>query len=146
VEWFAALEPAAVRHGGILVQSAAVARALLPDQREIVPLHGDVHHDNVLDFGPRGWLAIDPKRLIGDRCFDYANILENPDHAIASDPQRFAVRIAVLAREAGLEREHLLRWSLAWSGLSAAWLLDDGLPGDTPLAVATLAADALRLV
>jgi streptomycin 6-kinase len=143
VEWFAPLEPAAARYGGILLRSAAAAREMLSHQREIVPLHGDIHHDNVLDFGPRGWLAIDPKRLIGDRCFDYANILENPDHLIAADPARFARRVAIICEEAGLDRARLLQWSLAWSGLSAAWFLDDNLPGDTPLAIAELAAAAL---
>jgi streptomycin 6-kinase len=142
-EWFAPLEPAAARYGGILVQSAEAARDLLANQQNIVVLHGDVHHDNVLDFGPRGWLAIDPKSLIGDRCFDYANILENPDHAIATDADRFARRIVVIAEEAGLERERLLRWVLAWCGLSAVWFLDDNQSGDAPLAVATLAARAL---
>lgn len=46
-------------------------------------LHGDLHHGNVLDFGPLGWLAIDPKGLHGESGFDYANILSNPDRASA---------------------------------------------------------------
>ncbi|WP_430515673.1 aminoglycoside phosphotransferase family protein, partial [Inquilinus limosus] len=48
------------RYGGIVARAAAIARDLLAERREIVTLHGDLHHDNVLDFGPRGWLAIDP--------------------------------------------------------------------------------------
>jgi streptomycin 6-kinase len=40
---------------------------LLTTQREKVVLHGDMHHGNVLNFGSRGWLAIDPKGLIGER-------------------------------------------------------------------------------
>jgi streptomycin 6-kinase len=52
--WFAALEPAAAKHGGILARAAAVARALLDEPREVGVLHGDLHHDNVLDFGARG--------------------------------------------------------------------------------------------
>src|SRR5262245_56486623 len=78
-QWFRDLEPAASAHGGILPRCAEVARALLDDPREVGVLHGDLHHDNVLDFGARGWLVIDPKRLIGERCFDFANIFTNPD-------------------------------------------------------------------
>ena len=40
-------------------------RTLLTLERDVVPLHGDIDHGHILDFGPRGWLAIDPKRLIG---------------------------------------------------------------------------------
>ena len=79
--WFAALEPAAARHGGILSLAAATARELLAEPQEVVVLHGDIHHGNVLDFGPRGWLAIDPKRLAGERGFDFANLFCNPDLA-----------------------------------------------------------------
>ncbi len=52
---------------------------ILQEEHEIRPLHGDLHHDNVLDFGARGWLAIDPKRLLGDRAFDYTTMFSNPD-------------------------------------------------------------------
>lgn len=47
-------------------------------------LHGDVHHGNVLNFGARGWLAIDPRGLVGERAFDHANLLCNPDVATAA--------------------------------------------------------------
>ncbi len=33
--------------------------------------------------GPRGWLAIDPKGLIGERGFEYANLFRNPDAEVA---------------------------------------------------------------
>src|SRR5688572_27241872 len=69
--WFADLWPFAAKHGGIWTHSAEVARELLAAPQDVVVLHGDIHHDNVLDFGSRGWLAIDPKRLIGERGFDY---------------------------------------------------------------------------
>src|SRR5919112_3062939 len=66
-EWFAALKPGAARHGGILELAAATARQLFAEPRDIVVLHGDIHHGNILDFGSHGWLAIDPKGLLGER-------------------------------------------------------------------------------
>lgn len=137
--WFAPLEPAAATHGGLLVPAAAAARALLAEPREVVPLHGDLHHDNVLDFGARGWLAIDPKRLIGERGFDFANILRNPDAQVATRPGRLARQVAVIAAAAGVDRKRLLRWVLAFAGLSAAWLIADGETPELDLAVAGLA-------
>ena len=61
-EWFWELEFAAATYGGILPLCSAVARELLAMPQDVVVLHGDIHHGNVLDFGERGWLAIDPKR------------------------------------------------------------------------------------
>jgi streptomycin 6-kinase len=138
--WFEALEPAAARHGDILSLAAASARELLAAPQEVVVLHGDLHHGNVLDFRRRGWLAIDPKRLVGERYFDFANLFCNPDPAIASAPGRLARQASVVAEAAGLERPRLLRWILAWAGLSAAFHLEDGETAEAALAVARLAA------
>jgi streptomycin 6-kinase len=139
-EWFAELEPAADRHGGVLRLAAATARDLLATPQDIAVLHGDLHHGNVLDGGTRGWLAIDPKCLVGERAFDYANLFCNPDRETASAPGRLGRQAGVVAAAAGLERERLLRWVLAYAGLSAAWTLGDGGHPETALAVAELAA------
>ncbi|TCH96799.1 APH(6) family putative aminoglycoside O-phosphotransferase [Roseococcus sp. SYP-B2431] len=146
--WFRELEPAAGARGGILTRCEATARDLLANPREVGVLHGDLHHDNVLDFGARGWLAIDPKRLLGERGFDYANIFTNPDLAdptrpVATLPGRFARRLEVVGQAAGLERRRLLLWILAWAGLSAAWYLGDGDPAAIDLEIAAVAAAEL---
>jgi streptomycin 6-kinase len=147
--WFRALEPAAAKHGGILPRCLQTARSLLADPREVCALHGDLHHDNVLDFGARGWLAIDPKHLVGERTFDFANIFTNPDLAdptrpVATDPGRFARRLEVVIEAAQLDRDRLLRWIIAWTGLSAAWFLGDGDPNAAiDLHIASLAAAEL---
>ncbi|HEV3425872.1 MAG TPA: aminoglycoside phosphotransferase family protein [Paraburkholderia sp.] len=141
--WFRSLWPAARQHGGLLAQCARTARKLLDTPQDIVVLHGDIHHGNVLDFGPRGWLAIDPKGLHGERGFDYANIFCNPDRDSALVPGRFEQRVNRVAEEAGLERQRLLQWILAWSGLSAAWILETGEAPDVDVDVARLAAALL---
>lgn len=144
--WFASLGPAARRHGGLLREAEAAARRLLSEPREVRPLHGDVHHDNVLDFGARGWLAIDPKHLIGERGFDYANLFCNPDMtggpAVATDERRFYRRLEIVTQRSGLERGRLLEWILAWAGLSAGWILDDGDAPTVDLRIAELALAA----
>jgi Aminoglycoside/hydroxyurea antibiotic resistance kinase len=40
---------------------------LAATQRDVAVLHGDMHHENVLKFSSRGWPAIDPKGLVGER-------------------------------------------------------------------------------
>ncbi|MCR6475014.1 APH(6) family putative aminoglycoside O-phosphotransferase [Variovorax sp. ZS18.2.2] len=144
-QWFEALWSGAAQHGGIFVHCERTARELLAAPREAAVLHGDIHHGNVLDFGPSGWLAIDPKGLLGERGFDHANIFCNPDGDTALAPGRFARRIEIVAEASGIERRRLLQWVLAWTGLSAVWMLeDDDEPGST-LEVAKLAASALGL-
>ncbi|QIC86976.1 3'-kinase [Serratia liquefaciens] len=144
-QWFNSLWPAAQAHGGMLRLSARVAAELLTSPREQTVLHGDIHHDNVLDFGERGWLVIDPKRLYGERAFDYANIFCNPNYGIATDPDIFQRRFVQICQLAGLERQRLLQWILAWAGLSAAWFMEDGEAADIDFRVAEQAALALGL-
>lgn len=138
--WFRELNPAALKYGGILGLAAATAAELLAKPQDIVVLHGDIHHGNILDAGPRGWLAIDPKRLLGERGFDFANIFCNPDLDTVTAPGRLARQIKVVAEAAGLERARLLKWVLAYAGLSAAWTLGEGETPTLALAVAELAA------
>lgn len=138
--WFRALERVASRHGGTFAICAGVARSLLADQRESVVLHGDVHHDNVLDGEARGWLAVDPKGLVGERGFEYANLFRNPDLATVLAPGRMQRRIQIVAQEAGLDGRRLLDWVIAYAGLGAAWSLEDGDDPTAGLAIAEQAA------
>lgn len=120
--------------GGAVARGLRVAMDLLAAPRDVVPLHGDIHHGNILDFGDRGWLAIDPQGVTGERAYDYANLLRNPDLATATAPGRFARQLSIVAEAAGLEPSRMLRWALAHSALSTCWLEEDGMdprPGVT---------------
>ncbi|WP_162095780.1 aminoglycoside phosphotransferase family protein [Pseudomonas chlororaphis] len=145
-EWFKALRLAARSEGGMFLRCLATADELLASPREQVVLHGDIHHDNVLDFEERGWLVIDPKRVMGERGFDFANLICNPDLPTSGDPRRFTRQVEVIAQAAGLERKRLLQWVLAYTGLSAAWFLEDGdiTSMEHELQVAELAIQALE--
>lgn len=142
--WFRHLAPAAKIYGGVMTRCAEIANELFSSPQNEVVLHGDLHHGNVLDFGPAGWLAIDPKGLLGERGFDYANIFTNPDLAdprvaIATDPNIFKQRVQLVSEIAAIERQRLLMWIAAWCGLSSAWFLEDGENAAITLRVAELA-------
>jgi streptomycin 6-kinase len=87
--------------------------------------------------------------LLGERGFEFANIFTNPDLAdptrpVATEPGCFARRLEVVTEAAKLERQRLLRWILAWTGLSAAWSLGDNDPlAMIGLRIAELAAAEL---
>ncbi|MFJ4375239.1 aminoglycoside phosphotransferase family protein [Pseudomonas japonica] len=138
--WFDALLDG--NHDPLLQTCAATARELLATPRDVTVLHGDIHHGNVLDFGPSGWLAIDPKGLYGERGFDYANLFCNPDGRSAL--RHFAQRLDTVSNASGIERRRLLQWILAWAGLSACWMDEDGGDPAHLREVAKLAAAALN--
>ena len=141
--WFRALEPAAQRYGAIFAKANAAGRELFSEPRDIAVLHGDLHHGNVLDGGARGWLAIDPKGLIGERDFEYANLFRNPDIAISLAPGRMRRHVGITAEQADLDPQRLLTWILAYAGLGAAWSQDSGQDPAPGLAIAELAAAEL---
>jgi streptomycin 6-kinase len=145
IEWFEPLGRAAEAHGGILRAAAETASQLLSAQHDIVVLHGDMHHGNVLRFGSRGWLAIDPKGVIGERGFDHANIFCNPDDETATMPGRLARQVKVVAEAADLESKRLLSWVLAWAGLSTVFGLEDHAPCATAFRIAEFAAAELNV-
>ena len=130
---------AASSHGGLFAKAASAAKDLLASPQDEAVLHGDIHHGNILDFDESGWLAIDPKGLVGERGFDYANLFCNPDDQIATAPGRFKQRLDIVAEAASLDRERLIQWVLAYAGLSAAWCMEDGLAPEPPLKIAGLA-------
>jgi streptomycin 6-kinase len=141
--WFSTLKPAADQYGGIFVKCNEVANELLNAPLDTVALHGDIHYENILDSGTRGWFAIDPKGLFGERGFDFANIFCNPTVEIAASPHRLSKQVKIIAEEAGLDPKRLLNWIIAWAGLSAAFCLEDGEDARLPLTVAEIAVSEL---
>jgi streptomycin 6-kinase len=124
-EWFEPLRVSALATDGLLRKSLVAANHLLSTPQDEVLLHGDLHHDNVLDGRIRGWLAIDPKGLWGERTFDYVNILRNPVSFFGADPAQLSRRINVIADHASMQPVRLLQWVVAFCGLSAVWCLED---------------------
>lgn len=141
--WFEGLW--ATSQDDILGRAVPLARELLDTQIDIVVLHGDLHHDNVLDFGTGGWRAIDPKGLVGERTFDFVNILRNPDMAVAAGAGRFSRQSALIAAQANVDRERLIRWFIAFSALSAAWRRADGEHPESDLAMLEVALAEVNL-
>jgi streptomycin 6-kinase len=86
-------------------------------------LHGDLHHFNVLRAERREWLAIDPKGLVGDPCFDVCQFLRNPHPVPTSTNRR---RLDVLCAELGLDRQRTRAWCLVHAVLDACWDFEEG--------------------
>lgn len=144
-DYFRALGPAASQHDGVLIQAHQTAQELLKTPINSVILHGDIHHGNILDFCDKGWLAIDPKGLVGESYFDFANLFLNPDFEVATRPGRLETQLNLVCKMADLDRNRLLKWILAYAGLSAAWHLEDGTDPKLALTIAEIARSSLRM-
>ncbi len=120
----------------LYARASGIALKLFDKPMPEIPLHGDLHHDNILG-SDRGWLAIDPKGLLGDPHYEVANAFRNPAGAttLAADPRRIASMADVFSARLGLNRKRVLGFAAAHSGLSACWDLAAGNPITTDLAV-----------
>jgi streptomycin 6-kinase len=88
-------------------------------------LHGDLHHYNIL-AGRGGWLAIDPKGLVGEAAYETGALLRNEWGAdLATLPQRTARRVAILAEVLNQDRQRIIGWGIAQAVLSAWWDYED---------------------
>lgn len=119
--------------------AAAIAGELLSSEENVVVLHGDLHHDNIFQSPSRGWLAIDPKGLIGERTYDLANCFYNPiklQHKLAYRAR--VERLAdTFADRLGYKRERILKFAYAHGHLSAAWMRETGQDAQPTLEIAT---------
>ncbi len=129
----------------LYVEAAAIAERLLAEPHAMRPLHGDLHHDNIL-FGPRGWLAIDPKGVLGDPGFDAANLFYNPldRDDLCLDPRRIAHMAEVFGKTLGQSPRAILDHAIAYGCLSAAWHREDKNAVDENRELAV--AEAVRMV
>ena len=124
--WFGALFQKAaadkqIDSESIYVRSASLAERLLADHREIRVLHGDIQHYNIR-HSPRGWLAFDPKGVIGERTYDCANTLCNPVMPeLVHNETRLLKNATILADALALDLERVLAFTYIYTCLNASW-------------------------
>ncbi|CVI55581.1 aminoglycoside phosphotransferase family protein [Agrobacterium leguminum] len=109
------------------VEAAMLAQALIDRQRDVKPLHGDLHHENIMR-SERGWIIIDPAGLIGDAALDVANMFSNPldRFDLTRSEARIASMAAIFAKALQRDERLLLQYAFAYGCLSAAWHEEDG--------------------
>jgi streptomycin 6-kinase len=109
-------------------QAEQIYRQLAKSQKQTMLLHGDLHHYNVLFDTKRGWIAIDPKGVVGELEYELGAVIRNP----VENPELFVSREVVerrlkaLTTALRLDYERALGWSFAQAVLSAIWSLEDG--------------------
>lgn len=133
----------------LLVESAQRMFAdLAASQSQTRLLHGDLHHYNVLFDSQRGWLAIDPKGVIGELEYEIGAILRNP----VERPELFLSRPIIerrleqLTTRLAIDYERTLQWTFAQAVLSAIWSIEDGFAVDAAHPVLKVAEIIRRML
>jgi streptomycin 6-kinase len=109
-----------------LVETAeSLFNELLASGEPPVLVHGDLHHENILAAGARGWLAVDPKGVAAEPAYEVGALLRNPTPRLWSNVAVQRRRIEILSDELGIDRMRLVKWGVAQSVLSAWWSYED---------------------
>jgi streptomycin 6-kinase len=115
---------------------------LRASQRQPQLLHGDLQHYNVLFDASRGWLAIDPKGVIGEIEYEIGAVLRNPYERPDLFLSRSIIdrRLSQFAETLNIDYERTLRWAFAQAVLSAIWEIEDGFTVGPTIPALRLAA------
>ncbi len=152
IEWGRAFERY-LQSGSGQIRREVVAEArdmyaeLASSQRHTMLLHGDLQHYNVLFDNERGWIAIDPKGVIGELEYELNAVLRNPIELpdVFANHVTITRRLKTLTTALNLDHDRALRWSYTQSILSAIWDIEDSNPV-TPNNPSLLLASALKQI
>jgi streptomycin 6-kinase len=127
----------------LIHEAVAGARDLFATPSATVLLHGDLRRANVLR-GSDGYVAVDPRPLVGEREFDVTALVRDDPVRLADDPvagaRRVQSRFDLLAERLELDRVRLQMWSFVVLVDATLWSFESGARayGDAELAVTQL--------
>jgi streptomycin 6-kinase len=113
----------------------ALRQALLDSWAPDRPLHGDLHHFNILRAQRAEWLSIDPKGLMGDPHFDVCQYLVNPQPNVPPAAMNRR-RLDIFCSELGLDRARAAAWCVVHAVLNACWYFEEERPWQAAVAYA----------
>lgn len=127
--WLAALDKDWEIPAHVLQKARMLRDNLLQTSARDVLLHGDLHHDNLLQNGD-AWMVIDPKGVIGEPAYDVAAFIRNPiPELLALDTAAMPViqnRVRQFAKFLALSEQRILDWCYVQAVLAWTWVLEDG--------------------
>jgi streptomycin 6-kinase len=135
-EWLKTLDkdhPLPLYH---LQQARNLRTQLLATSTELVLLHGDLHHDNILSNGINKWIAIDPKGVIGEPAYEVGAFIRNPIPEIQTHPDLIKTRIKLFADNLSIDAQRIRDWSYVQCILAACWAVEDNMDPDDWLGLA----------
>jgi streptomycin 6-kinase len=103
---------------------------LLASSGHQVFLHGDLHHDNVILSHERGYVAIDPKGVIGEIEYEVAAFMCNPIDQLPKVNgllDVFENRLSIFREQLGLNLERVKMWTYVHAAMACMWAEEDGV-------------------
>jgi len=112
----------------LVAEAQEVYARLCRSQTQVRLLHGDLQHYNVLSDADRGWLAIDPKGVVGETEFEIGAAMRNPCEGTDAfaRPEVVERRLNRFASRLPIDRGRALSWAFAQAILSEVWRVEDG--------------------
>jgi len=112
----------------LVLRAQRVYSELAAAQRNPALLHGDLQHYNVLRDEQRGWVAIDPKGVVGELEFEIGAALRNPRERpdLLASPEVIEQRLKRFHDALGIDVDRARAWAFAQGVLSAIWSSEDG--------------------
>jgi streptomycin 6-kinase len=105
-----------------------LSQKLLSSHQELYLLHGDLHHENILNDGTQ-WVAIDPKGIVGPLEYEVGRFIMNPipDLLEEEDAQdTIKDRIDGFSNIFGFDKQTIIEWLFVQAVLSACWTEEGG--------------------
>lgn len=105
-----------------------LATQLLDDKVDNYLLHGDLHHENILQNHDGSWLAIDPKGVIGELAYEVGAFMRNPVPELLSAPNLSEIlsnRIDQFGHTLNLDKSRLNAYSYVTTMLAIIWNIED---------------------
>ena len=127
-DWLTALDKDLNIPNEYLKKARNLRDQLLKTADANVLLHGDLHHDNILQNG-NDWVVIDPKGVIGESAYEVAAFIRNPIPELlthADAPNIILNRITRFAELLELPSQRILDWCFVQAVLSWVWAIEDG--------------------
>lgn len=89
-----------------------------------VLLHGDLHHENILFDDKAGWIAIDPKGVLGPACLEVGRFIQN-QLPVDNMQKVIRERLEIFSDELEVPVEFLAASALVDVVLSHCWSFED---------------------
>jgi streptomycin 6-kinase len=119
----------------LLSTAIEIKNNLLATSTKQILLHGDLHHDNIIQDG-NTWLAIDPKGIVGEPEFEIAAfdfLTESEQQKTAEIHDLLYTRIEIIANKSQLDAKRIFKWVFVRLALAAAWAIEDNMDASKAL-------------
>jgi len=105
----------------LIDKAQKISHDLLASMNSKVLLHGDLHYANILSSHEHGWIAIDPKGVIGEPEYE----IPLPRLGKEINKKTIERHIDRFIEISGFDRQRILDWLLVKAVLAAWWSFED---------------------